>query len=152
MAEGRVQVLTHHTEDAVWQPRWLTHPNGARGLAGLAVAVADVDEAAARFGRFTGRAAAPTRSGQRVQLDRGRIELVTPEAFAAALPEIAIPSLPFMGAYGVTVNSLDVAEAILCAGGIASRRTAAALVAPFPDELGQGAWLFAEDAQQSLFG
>ena len=33
MAEGRIQTLTHHTEDAVWQPRWLAHPNGALGLA-----------------------------------------------------------------------------------------------------------------------
>ena len=152
MAEGRIQILTHHTEDAVWQPRWLTHPNGARGLAGLVIAVADVAEAAARFARFTGRPATPTRSGQRVQLDRGRIDLVTPTAFAAVLPEIAIPSLPFMGAYGVTVNLIDQAEAILRTGGLASRRAEGILVAPFPDELGRGAWLFAEDAQQLLFG
>ena len=26
MPEGRIQMLTHHTEDMVWQPRWLTHP------------------------------------------------------------------------------------------------------------------------------
>ena len=25
MAEGRIQMLTHHTEDAVWQKRWLRH-------------------------------------------------------------------------------------------------------------------------------
>ena len=31
MPEGRIQMLTHHTEDTVWQPRWLTHPNGALG-------------------------------------------------------------------------------------------------------------------------
>src|SRR4029078_10213865 len=53
MAEGRIQMLTHHTEDAVWQPRWLTHPNGALGLASLVIAVADVDEAAARARRCT---------------------------------------------------------------------------------------------------
>ena len=34
-----------------------THPNGALGLASLVIAVADVDEAAARFARFTGRPA-----------------------------------------------------------------------------------------------
>ena len=56
MPEGRIQILTHHTEDMVWQPRWLTHANGALGLASLTIAVADVDEAAARFARFTGRA------------------------------------------------------------------------------------------------
>src|SRR6266566_1528582 len=45
MAEGRVQILTHHTEDAVWQTRWLTHPNGAKGLLDVLVAVPDVTEA-----------------------------------------------------------------------------------------------------------
>src|SRR5262249_24945370 len=53
MAEGRIQILTHRTEDTVWQPRWLDHPNGSVGLYGLMIAVADVDEAARRFARFT---------------------------------------------------------------------------------------------------
>jgi hypothetical protein len=151
MAEGRIQILTHHTEDAVWQPRWLAHPIGATGLASLVIAVADVDEAAARFARFTGRAAQRLRAGQVVQLDRGRIELVTPEAFEAALPEIAIPALPFMGAYGVTVSSIDATAAALRSGGLASRRAGDCLVAPFPDELGLGAWLFSEDSNACAF-
>jgi hypothetical protein len=151
MAEGRIQILTHHTEQAVWQPRWLGHPNGALGLASLTIAVADVDEAAARFARFTERDAAATRRGRSVALDRGRIELVTRDAFAAALPEVAIPSLPFMGAYGVTVTSLGAVESTLHQGGIASRRAGDVLIAAFPHELGQGAWLFSEKAGHSCF-
>jgi len=152
MAEGRIQVLTHHTEDAVWQKRWLTHPNGARGLASLAIVVADVGEAAARYARFTDRPAARTRTGQAVQLDRGRIDLVTREAFTAALPEIAVPSLPFIAGYGVTVTSLDTAEAVLRSGGLSSRRAGDVLVAPFPEELGKGAWLFASTPHSTIFG
>ena len=57
MAEGRIQILTHHTEAAVWQPRWLTHPNSAIELSDVVIATADVDEAASRFARFTGRPA-----------------------------------------------------------------------------------------------
>lgn len=151
MAEGRIQMLTHHTEDAVWQKRWLEHPNGARGLASLAIVVADVDEAAARHARFTQRPATRTRAGQTVRLDRGRIDLVTPEAFAAALPEIAIPSLPFIAGYGVTVKSRDAAESVLHGGGLESRRAGDLLVAPFPEELGRGAWLFSENSQASMF-
>jgi Glyoxalase-like domain len=150
MAEGRIQMLTHHTEDAVWQPRWLRHPNGARGLANLVIVVADVAEAAARYARFTQRPAAPTRAGQAVTLDRGRIDLVTRGAFAAALPEIAIPTLPFIGAYGVTVRSLDATEAGLRSSGLSSRRAGDMLVAPFPEELGKGAWLFSENSQASV--
>ena len=86
-----------------------------------------------------------------MQLDRGRIDLVTREAFAAALPEIAVPSLPFIAGYGVTVRSLDAAEAALRSGGLSSRRAGDVLVAPFPDELGTGAWLFSEDSRASIF-
>ena len=152
MAEGRIQTLTHHTEDAVWQKRWLAHPNSARGLASVVIAVADVEEAAARFVRFTDRRASPTPSGQVVALDRGRVELVSPAAFEAMLPEIAIPGLPFIGAYGIVVASPDAAEALLSRAGLRTRRAGDCLAAPFPSELGKGAWLFAERGHVGLFG
>jgi hypothetical protein len=151
MAEGRIQMLTHHTEDAVWQKRWLTHPNGARGLASLVIVVADVDEAAVRYARFVNRPAVRTPAGQAVVLDRGRIDLVTRQAFAAALPEIAVPSLPFIAGYGVTVASLGATEAALRGGGLASRRAGDVLIAPFPQELGKGMWLFSENSNASVF-
>src|SRR5262249_24942142 len=152
MAEGRIQILTHHTEDAVWQKRWLTHLNGARGLASVVIAVPDVEEAAARYARFTGRPATPTRSGQVIALDRGWVELVSRAAFETALPEIAIPDLPFIGAYGIVVAPLDVVEVMLTRAGLRARRFGDCLVAPFPEELGRGTWLFAERNKFSLFG
>ena len=42
MAEGRIQMLTHRTEHAVWQPRWLVHANGAQALLSVTIAVADL--------------------------------------------------------------------------------------------------------------
>jgi hypothetical protein len=151
MAEGRIQILTHHTEDAVWQKRWLAHPNSAHALASVAIVVPDVDEAAARFVRFTGRRASPTRSGQMIALDRGRLELVNSAAFEAALGEIEVPSPPFMGAYGIVVASLDATTGMLTRAGLRTRRAGDCLVVPFPEELGQGAWLFTEKSEFSLF-
>jgi hypothetical protein len=144
MPEGRIQILTHRTEYMVWQPRWLSHANGAFALTALTIAVADVEEAAGRFARFTGRAAAPAPSGRTIALDRGRIELITAEAFAQQLPEIAIPSLPFIGAYGIQVRSLAAVEQMLQDGGMSARKGERGLVARFPQELGHGAWLFSE--------
>jgi Glyoxalase-like domain len=146
MPEGRIQMLTHRTEHTVWQPRWLAHPNGAHGLAALTIAVADVDEAAARFARFTGRPAAACEGGQAIALDRGRVELLTAEAFGRRFPELVIPSLPFMGACTIAVSSVAAAESALRRGGVVSRRDGDRLVAPFPDALGVGAWAFAEEA------
>jgi hypothetical protein len=143
MPEGRIQMLTHRTEHTVWQPRWLDHPNGARRLAALTIAVADVEEAAARFARFTGRDAVACDGGQVIALDRGRVELLTADAFSGRFPEVAIPSLPFMGACTIGVASLAAAEAALRRGGIAHRRADHQIIARFPDELGAGVWAFA---------
>ena len=146
MPEGRIQMLTHRTEHTVWQPRWLDHPNGARALTGLTIAVADVDEAAARFARFTGRPAARCEGGQAIALDRGRLELVTADTFGRRYPDIAMPGLPFVGACTIAVASLAAAETALRRGVIAVRRDGERLIVRFPDELGIGAWAFEEKA------
>jgi hypothetical protein len=145
MAEGRVQILAHRTEDTVWQPRWLQHPNGAQGLIDLVAVGADPGEAAGRFVRFTGHQAQPTKFGQSVALDRGQLQLFSADAFASMFPEIAIPQLPFLGAYAVRVQSLGATEAFLQREALAMRRIGQALVVPFPSELGLGAWLFVEN-------
>ena len=144
MAEGRIQLLTHRTEDTVWQKRWLSHPNGALGLTDLVIVSADIDEAAVRFEQFTARPARTTTFGRSIGLDRGRIEVVTETAFAALVPQVEVPRLPFMGSYAIKVASLRAAEELMDGAGLSPRRTGKALVVPFPPELGTGAWLFAE--------
>jgi hypothetical protein len=147
MAEGRIQMLTHRTEDTVWQTRWLDHPNGALALLDLAVVSADVAEAAARFERFTGKKAQARSFGDAaIALDRGQVHLMSKETFAALLPEIAVPRPPFLGAYAVRVRSLATLEELLRRESLPMRRRGAALVVPFPDALGAGAWLFVENA------
>jgi hypothetical protein len=146
MAEGRIQMLAHRTEDTVWQPRWLDHPNGALGLVNLVVVSADPAEAARRFVRFTGHDSRPTKFGHAIALDRGQVQIVSGPAFTAMIPEIAVAGLPFLGAYALRVRSLTVAEDVLRRAQMPMRRIGAALVVPFPEVLGIGAWLFVESA------
>jgi hypothetical protein len=146
MPEGRIQILTHRTEAMVWQPRWLSHPNGALALASVMIAVLDPDEAAQRFTRFTGRSPRAATLGQIIDLDRGRIDLVRSEAFAQLLPEVMIRALPFIGAYTIVVKSLAAVESIFAKANLPTRRMGQALVAPFPGALGEGAWIFAQAA------
>ena len=53
----RVLIVLDRTEQTVWQPRWLSHPNGAVGLTSVVIAVGDLNEAGQRFERLTGRPA-----------------------------------------------------------------------------------------------
>src|SRR5215510_906302 len=142
MREGRIQYLTHHTEGAVWQPRWLSHPNGAKGLIDVVVAVADVDEAAARYVRFLGHEAVPTNIGRGIFLERGGVQLVNAASLARLMPRLMVPPLPFIAGYAIRVDSLTAAERALASGGVAAERGGRMLIASFPNELGQGAWLF----------
>jgi hypothetical protein len=144
MAEGRIQILTHRTEQTVWQPRWLDHPNGAWGLTDLLVATADVDEAAQRFSRFLGRPASENHWGRAVMLDRGCVQIAAPATLNEIAPGIEAPSLPFIALYAVAVKSLEILEHHLLYGRAEFRRRSESIIARFPDELGTGAWLFVE--------
>jgi hypothetical protein len=146
MPEGRIQILTHHTEAAVWQRRWLVHPNGALALASVMIAVPDADEAAQRFTRFTGRPARASALGQIIELDRGRIDLVRSEAFSQIITDVYVPTVPFIGAYTIIVRSLAAVEQIFAESNLQTRRSGQALIAPFPHELGYGVWMFVQAA------
>jgi Glyoxalase-like domain len=144
MAEGRIQILTHHTEAAVWQPRWLSHPNGAIGLIDVVIATVSLEEAAGRFSRFLGRPVTDNAVGKAVRLDRGGVQLVTAEALARVMPDIAIPSLPFIGLYAVVVRSIPSLCEALQRGGVSFTAQDGFVTARFPSALGIGAWVFAE--------
>jgi Glyoxalase-like domain len=144
MAEGRIQILNHRTEAAVWQPRWLDHPNGATGLIDLVIATAEPAEAAMRFARFLDRPAAENAAGHVVRLDRGRIQFVTPEMLTQFAPGLKIPSLPFIGLYAVAVRSLARLAQHLSSNGVAFARHADLILVHFPEEVGIGAWIFVE--------
>ncbi len=146
MPEGRIQVLTHHTERAVWQERWLSQPNSAVSLLDVMIAVADVAEAADRFGRFIGRAATPTPGGAFIRLDRGGVYLLTHERAMEKLPEVAFGAPPFMVGYALRVASLAAAEAAIDNAGLEWHAFEDGIAAAFPTELGEGAWLFVEQA------
>ncbi len=146
MPEGRIQMLTHHTEAAVWQPRWLAHPNSAVGLIDVVIAVADVGEAAARFARFTGRAVTSASGGALLGLDRGGVFLVSRDAVSELAPELSPTALPFIAGYAIGVRSLAAAEAAMESGGLEWRAFEDGIAACFPSELGEGVWFFVENA------
>lgn len=146
MPEGRVQYLTHLTEDLVWQPRWLDHDNGLIGLRDVVIVPTDRDEAVARYARFLDREPAGIRPGvSRIALDRGGVILATVEAITEMVPGLAVPTSPYIGLYGLLSEDLAATRVFLEGRGFAPRHAGDGLLAlTLPSSLG-GTWLLAED-------
>ncbi|WP_088344746.1 MULTISPECIES: VOC family protein [Rhodomicrobium] len=143
LPEGRVQMLTHHTEREVWQPRWLAHPNGATALLGLLIVSDEVTEAVARFQKFLLTAPQYADFGPRLELPRGHVQISDARRAAGLLGEA--PGLPWMAAYALLVDDLSRVETFLAAAGCESHAAGNALVTAFPAALGSGFWAFVED-------
>ena len=137
MPEGRVQFLSHHTPDALWQPRWLAHPNTARGLTDMLFCVADAREAGARYARYLGRRARHFDGGCALRMDRGRLALLERDRLSASLPHVDIPCVPCMAAYAIECADAGRARAALGASGIGFEdHDQGVVVVPLPAALG----------------
>jgi hypothetical protein len=139
MPEGRIQFLTHHTPELLWQPRWVRHVNRAVALTDVVIAVADLTEARARFARYLGVAPASLGAeGALYQTRRGRLTLLSAAGFARAMPAIPAPSLPFIAAVGIECADLAAARRCLVASGLPTADRQDALVVAGPPALGGG--------------
>lgn len=107
MAEGRIQFLTHHTQDLVWRPRFMAADNAVTGLTGVLFSVDDMAGTARRYGRFCGREPDIAGDAGVIALDRGRLIFAGPERCRALVPGLEIPDMPFIAA--VMLESLDIA-------------------------------------------
>lgn len=115
MPEGRTQFLAHHTERLVWRPDYLDHPNGAVALDAIWLAAEDSTEPAERFVRFTGRAARRDGALTVIALDRGSVNIATPDHLRT-LGIAPAGKLPGFVATTILVESLVRLRATLDAG------------------------------------
>ena len=113
--EGRIQLIRHLTPDAIWQPRFMAHPNNAHALEALILAVPDPADTAARLSRLAGTPVTPDPAGGYAlpltpsPLFTQVVRILPAHALPAVLPGITPPTLPFMAA--LVVRTTDAAAA-----------------------------------------
>ena len=111
--EGRLQTLTHHTPELMWQPRYVARDNGFRALSGLVWASEAPAESAERLARYTGRQVRERPRGLEIALDRGVLRVVTPiearDRFCQSVPEVlpAVVAALFEGSLETAARHLD---------------------------------------------
>jgi hypothetical protein len=137
MPEGRAQFLTHHTEPLVWLPDMLDHPNGAEALDALWIAAADPAEPAARYARFTGRAARQEGAVTTIALDRGALNFATPAHLKEVFGLVPAGKPPCLAAASIAVHSLAKLESCLTGSGLRYHgRAGSEIVVTMPPSLG----------------
>lgn len=90
LPEGRLQSVTHHTPQHVWQPRHIAG-NGISGLTDVLWSSPDPKASAARLSAYTGRPARQSGRGWVIALDRGALTVMPPEEAAAATGLTGLP-------------------------------------------------------------
>jgi len=111
MPEGRIQYCQHLTPEMPWQPRWMTHANGAVGLAAAILCVPDPDEAAHRYARFTGLPVAESNGAPLVQTHRGQLLFLTSAQTERAFG-VAPPSLPWIAGTVIATHDIGAARTV----------------------------------------
>jgi hypothetical protein len=112
MAEGRIQFCQHHTRDAVWQPRWLSHANHAVGLAGVLLCVADPAEAAQRYARYTGLPVHASGAAWRLDSAHGYLLFASPALLQQSLG-VSAPALPWIAGCVIDSDDMSAAQALV---------------------------------------
>jgi len=112
MPEGRVQFAYCHTPELTWSEAAPPLANGADALTDILLIVRDRYEAAARFGRFAGRAPRHETHFSIVPLDRGRI-VFAESNFISAISNFTLPNVPCMCGQALRCTDLGLIRNVL---------------------------------------
>jgi hypothetical protein len=115
--EGRVQLVRHLTPEAIWQERWMGHPNGVTGLRAAILVAENPARSAARLSRLSGLALEPDPAGGfALPLpDGARVRVLAPDVLASVLPGVVPPALPAVVGMVLGVADLDATRDALSA-------------------------------------
>ncbi len=116
--EARVQVLTHHTPEHVWQSRYMLRESGLVGLLEVAIVTPNPHEAALRFSGFLGRSVEKDGNSLAIRLDRGALRIEDARSAAERYGRISRPPMPAVGAITLTSRDLDQTRYFLLSQGL----------------------------------
>lgn len=141
--EGRLQVLTHHTPELMWQDRYLARENAIAGLVDAIICVDTPALSAETLGRLLGRPATRVDDDESVVIcDRGGLRFVTRSRLGQLVPDFNPSSLPYTAAIGFNSADLAKTRAYFASQNVALVETDSALVVHPDDALGTAIMIY----------
>ena len=139
--EGRFIVVEHQTPEVLWQEELMSHPNGAVALREVIFCADEVAATRDRLASITGTEPRGDAATTRVEAPGGgTLTVLSPAAFAARFPGVALPALPCAAAVTIAVAELASTRALLARAGLATR-----------DGAGGSVWVAPADANGAVF-
>jgi len=132
--EGRMQTLTHHTPEHVWQRRFIAEGNAIIALGEIIFSVDDPVASAERLAKFTGRSASAAAPGISVPLDRGKLTFLNPDDASEKLGIRVTAESPAAVAIGLVSRDLAKTREFMLAQGIPLAKDDPDLLIIGPDE------------------
>ena len=140
MPEGRIQFVQHLTPDALWQPKYLGHANGAVKLACVFVVADDPVAAGARWAHFAALLPRPAGSYVHLATARGHVLIGTRASWGGLLGDA--PGAPALAGYALECRDPAILLSRCQLLGVAVRKLRKNLYAvSLPEALG-GNWIF----------
>ncbi|MFX0580919.1 VOC family protein [Nocardia nepalensis] len=138
--EGYIGIAQHLTREYVHQPRYLDHPNGARGITAVLTVAADdeFDAITDRYVRVLGTE--PVQAGPLAVLEHKdvRLEIVRASDAQSVLPGEKAPAPSYLAAMTIQVDDVAAARTIVETGGIPTRTTDSGFFVSARDAYGAG--------------
>lgn len=107
IVEGRIQSLTHHTPQHMWQQRYTEHSNAISALTGIVFCTSDPHSSAKRFTRYTNRPLQTSPAGYEITTDRGRLLFTTKESLSSQFSGLEAPDTPSIPALIFSSSCLE---------------------------------------------
>lgn len=124
--EGFLGLAQHLTREYIHQPRYLTHPNGARDIGSVLIVAeaAEFDPMVRRYADILG--STPHREGPVTLLETGptRMEFVRSDHAAEVMPDESIAPGSYLAAMTILVDDAEKAREIVEDSGTFTHRTA----------------------------
>lgn len=118
VTEARFIYLEHLTEDVLWQPHLLDHPNGAQSIDAVYFVVADPEETAKKFAPLFSDRIERFPGVVKLTLDRGTMWLTQEAEWRKRVPGSFVPPAPSPAGFGISVASIEATRKYLEANGI----------------------------------
>ena len=124
---AQIFICQHFTRELVWLPELQKHPNGATGIAAVAIVADNVAYVAGVYAKLFGRWPEPIDEGLKIDTKGAPIAVCTRAALRARLAGVDLPQRitgPRVAALFINVRDRQVAYRVLRDGGFAPRKLA----------------------------